>query len=358
VIFMEKVNPVVMTHELVSIKSSPDLSNKEIIDYLQRKFSGFETRIIPQKKGGLDLFNLIVKIPSKNRTSRPIVFLMHSDTVLGSWFNEVIEDSEKIVGLGAVDMKGAIASASAAAIEKEYNRDIYLVFSADEETTAKGVLLLKKELSIKEAIFIATEPSSHKILSSQNSIVSYVIETSGIQTHSSLATKEFNAKNNAIHKMIRVCNYFISLENSKKIAAQNIGVIQGGTASNIVSNKCVVRVSQRFTPKVDYIKESDKVRAKLLKLGATKVDFSFRGGSFSQKNKKLISKFEKITSKHMPVSVTNFPAWSEVGVFSNQGDCFIFGPGKFEDAHTVNESVLKSELLLFKKIYIDLILNL
>ncbi len=355
---MSNVDPIKMAFELVTIRSSPDVSNKEIINYLKEKFSNFETKIIFQKKGNIDLFNLIVKIPSKNKKSKPIVFLMHTDTVLGSWLKDVTEVDDKIIGLGACDMKGAISSACSAALKKEYNRDIYLLFSSDEETTTKGVVLIKNELDIENAVFIATEPSSHKILSSQNSIVSYVIETSGKQAHSSLATKGFNKKNNAIHKMIKICDYFLSLEGSKKIAAQNIGVIGGGSASNIVSDKCFVRISQRFNPEVNHIKESNKVISKVMNLGASRAEFSFRGKGFSDKNKKLVSKFKKIVSKHFLVEVGKFVAWSEAGEFSDLGNCFIFGPGKFEDAHTINESIQKSEILLFEKIYVDLIENL
>jgi len=95
-----------------------------------------------------------------------------------------------------------------------------------------------------------------------------------------------------------------------------------------------------------------------MNLGASRAEFSFRGKGFSDKNKKLVSKFKKIVSKHFLVEVGKFVAWSEAGEFSDLGNCFIFGPGKFEDAHTINESIQKSEILLFEKIYVDLIENL
>lgn len=355
---IEKFDCIEFLKKIIDINSSKSKSNKEVIDYLSQIFENYEKIKVKQINKNLVLYNLIVKNNSKNKdkSKKPIVFIMHTDTVDGNWFSKTTENKTKIFGLGACDMKGPIASVCGAFLEKDFDRDIYLIFTSDEESYAKGGVILKKYLKLKKAICIVPEPTSGRIFINQNSCVSYKIKIYGIQKHASLAGYNFNKKNNASYRAIKICNYLINYEKvSNELSSQNIVFSSQLSSSNVTPKEVLINIDQRFKPGVDYEKISKDIKKKLLILGAKNVKISFSKGGFENKNLSLKNKFKKIVSFYFKTEFGNYKAWTEAGTFYDIGDTFIFGPGKIENAHKINEFILKEEVLEFKNIYLDLI---
>lgn len=358
------INEIELLKKLVSIRSEPSKSNKEIIMFISELFKVYPQRMLQQEKNGLELFNLIITIPikegiKKNKESfKPIIFCMHSDTVEGEWFGEVLETNRDIIGLGSCDMKAGIASVCSAVLEADTNREIYLVFSSDEETSGKGARLISEKLDVNNAIIIVPEPTSRKVNNSQNSCLSFEITVEGIRQHASIST-DFNNKNNAIIKMVRICKYLIDYPRTDSdLTSQNIGFINGGITSNMVADKCVMKFEQRFLPGTNVNNKIWDMTLALQKLGASSVKLRFFGEDFSNNNKDIEKKVGEIVSKYFVPKFEKFKAWSEAGIFCDKGECMIFGPGDSNLAHTKNESVEKKEVTIFKDIYSDFIREL
>ncbi len=347
---MEKTSNLL--EKLVNIRSSPRVSNKEIALFLEELFKGFEKWKLRQENDGVELFNLIVKIPSDDRKGKPLMVLMHTDTVEGSWFQKAKVESGKVIGLGSCDMKAGIACIIKAALKKKYPRDLYLCFSSDEESKGKGAELIKERITREEfELILIPEPSSMNAYDSQNSCVAYQVFTRGKSKHGSLNRKENNFGDNAIVKMSRIINYLNKeLEEDKDIESQNIGVISGGVKTNIVPENCYMKFEQRFKPGINIDEKIKKTSSDIEEIGG-KLDIRFKGDYFKLNNDSARERIREILEKRGVNCFEKFPAWSEAGIFKELGPCMVLGPGNLEAAHTENEYVDVKDLELFEKIY-------
>jgi len=344
-----------MTEELVNIKSDSPQTNEKIIEYITQLFRGFDIKEIPQKKGNLYVRNLIIKVKSVLGSSKtPILFAMHLDTVPGQWFSKAELDDTRLIGLGASDMKGGIASVCSAVLSHDFDRDVYLLFSADEETSGNGSKLIRRQLGLKKAITILPEPTSRKAYNAQNSCISYEVTTKGGMQHASI-DPEFNEKNNAIFKMIGICNMLSKYKNKdNNLVNQNIGFISGGNTANIVPGECTMKFEQRFRPGTPLKNKLHYVKKELIANGAKNIKLRFIGKDFKNKSEDN-NKFKRIVSDFFPLEFATYKAWSEASIFSDMGPCFIFGPGILEQAHRKKEYINIKDLISFEKIYVELI---
>lgn len=354
------MDEILLLKELVSIRSDPSRSNKDMITFLSGLFINYPQEIIEQDKKGLKLYNLIIKIPATIKVAtdvrlRPIIFVMHSDTVEGEWFEDVVETDTRIIGLGSCDMKAGIASVCSAVLENSYDRDIFLTFSSDEETSGKGAKIINEKLDVEDALIIIPEPTSRKINNSQNSCISYEVTTVGQRQHASI-DMNFNNTNSAILKMIKLCTFLADcFKIDSDISSQNIGRIHGGITPNIVADRCVMSFEQRFVPGVDIDKKKEDMVILLNKLGASDVKITFFGKDFNNNNKGLEKSITDMISKYFEPKFENLKAWTEAGIFSDRGECIIFGPGDVNFAHTKGEYVEKDDIKIFKNIYSEFI---
>ena len=69
--------------ELIAIDSQCSKSNKEIIRYIAKKLAQFGSTEYKFQNQGLELYNLVVKIPGETSLN-PLVFFGHTDTVVAS----------------------------------------------------------------------------------------------------------------------------------------------------------------------------------------------------------------------------------------------------------------------------------
>ncbi|MEW6124114.1 MAG: acetylornithine deacetylase [Pseudomonadota bacterium] len=157
-------------------------------------------------------------------------------------------------GRGAADMKGFLACALALAqraAAQELAVPLHLAFSHDEEVGCLGVRSLIDRLAqapIRPRMCIIGEPTSMRIATGHKGKLAARATCCGVEGHSALAPKALNA----IHL---ACDFVGVLRaGQERLAAQgprdddydipyttlHAGVIAGGTALNIVPNRCTV----------------------------------------------------------------------------------------------------------------------
>lgn len=173
----------------------------------------------------------------------------------GPWSGE-IEDG-RIYGRGATDMKsGDCAALMAVRIlrEKGYtpNGKILLSYMVDEENNSrKGSLSLLENGLLKDGDFgICMEPSDYKILMEEGGV--WQIEVTYLSSGGH--TTNPNTEEDAIKKAVRAINELYKLQatvESRQFANLghpflNIGVINGGTVSNVRATKATFSVDRRF----------------------------------------------------------------------------------------------------------------
>jgi len=157
-------------------------------------------------------------------------------------------------GRGTTDMKGFLASvlalADRAAVQT-LTTPIHFAFSHDEEVGCVGVRSMIADLAagpLHPRFAIIGEPSSMRIATGHKGKIGARATCCGVEGHSALAPKALNA----IHL---ACDFIEALRYRQTLIAQegprdddydvpyttlHVGRIDGGTALNIVPNRCTV----------------------------------------------------------------------------------------------------------------------
>lgn len=343
--------------ELIKIKSITTESNKEIVDFIENKLpSNLTKRYNFTGMNGNDIHYLITKISGEDSSLKPLVYSAHTDTIVpaNGWKKDPYEPYEKggrLYGLGSADIKSGVSiMIEIANTIKKSTRDIYLIFTADEELHSEVSRKLVPELPFKDSGIIVFEPTNNKIVIGQKGCIGLQVHTCGTAIHSSLTNFDNNTENNAIYKAISIINEL--KEYDKKISDRlstgfgvgtlNIGAIKGGESGNIVPDHCMFKVDRRLMPQEnieDVLKEIENI---ILKSDPTaKIDIRFEGDSFiTAGDADIVSKFSLVSEEIDKTIQTGIvPFWTEASIFNKKGTCIVFGPGETNQAHIANESI-------------------
>jgi len=342
--------------KLISLDSQVTKSNKTIVDFIASLFPKKICRITKLKKGNLDLYNLTIKFTGKNSTN-PLIFSGHTDTVPVSnrWtknpFTGIISQG-KIFGLGSSDMKAGLAAliTTALSIQETPPQDIYFLFDADEEEICIGGYAFLKDLKIKPhtAQVIVAEPTGGDLIIGQKGAIDIRVTFFGESFHASKTSAQKNQTHNAINKAAAAITALSQLEimlekNTHNLfgsATQAVCLINGGTAGNVIPDKCEISISRRFLPSENPDNILKEIKQILNKLdGQTKVETRFIGQSNLLSNDSpLLLTARNISKKILKKEkIIVAPYWTQAGNFKLWGDCLIWGPGEVKMAHQANE---------------------
>jgi acetylornithine deacetylase len=206
--------------------------------------------------------NLWVTLPANNGETRVggLVLSGHTDVVPVDgqpWQTnpfEVVAQQDRLVGRGVTDMKGFGATVLALVPEllrRGLDRPVHLAFSYDEEVGCIGVRRLIADIvaqGYRPSGCIVGEPTGMQVVIAHKGKHAYRTLVRGFEAHSSLTPMGVNAVEVA-------CEFVAHLKSMhRRLAAQgpfdglydvphttiHTGVIQGGTALNIIPRQCEV----------------------------------------------------------------------------------------------------------------------
>ena len=162
------------------------------------------------------------------------------------------ERDGKLYGRGTCDMKGFIAVALVFAprfLENDLELPIHLCLSYDEEVGCLGVprlLAFLAEQPVKPRACIIGEPTGMKVMVGHKGTLSHSCHVRGHECHSSLAPQGVNAIEAAAKVIVKLNE--MAVRKAKEgpfdedydvpYATVHTGVIEGGTALNIVPADC------------------------------------------------------------------------------------------------------------------------
>ena len=231
---------------LVSFNTIRDKKNKEIMDYIENflKQYNFKTERIEK---------CLIAYNSENAN---IGFVGHTDTVdYETWDGDPFtlqEVDNKLIGLGACDMKGGIASILSVISKIDLNKNkIALYLTNDEEIGFEGIYTIKD--MIKPNNIIVGEPTDNVPVYGTKGILELKIEFFGIKCHSSTPNKGISAIMETI-KFINILDEYYNNEIKKDLVndfeipytTMNIGLINGGESLNSVPEKCTITIDFRI----------------------------------------------------------------------------------------------------------------
>ncbi len=206
--------------------------------------------------------NLVASTKGRKENTKKLIFNGHYDTVPPSsaWtcdpFAAKIE-KDTLYGLGAVDMKCNLAAMITTAINsKNLNGEAIIVAVGDEELGGANGTKHTIEKNVIADYAVIGEPTGMRLAVGHKSLVQLRVSATGKAAHAAFPTNG----ENAITKLIPV---LASLDvrfkvTSKEYGAElfkvptlNIGMIQGGSAVNVVPDQASATLDFRLPPKTN-----------------------------------------------------------------------------------------------------------
>ncbi|MBP0617708.1 acetylornithine deacetylase [Jiella mangrovi] len=255
--------------DLVGFDTTSRNSNLALIDHVADYLSGFGIlceRIFDETGEKANLFATIGPADQPG-----IVLSGHTDVVPvdgQDWTSEpfrLIERDGRLIGRGACDMKGFLASALAAVpamVAADLKRPIHLAFSYDEEVGCLGVIRLLEwlgEQAVRPQYCIVGEPTGMEVVVAHKAKRSMRVTVRGRSCHSSLSPQGVNAVEYAAMLIVKLREIGRRLaEAGSRDPAYDVpyttahtGVIDGGQALNIVPDLCRFDCEFRVMPDED-----------------------------------------------------------------------------------------------------------
>lgn len=320
-----------------------------IFDYIRAHLPGFRCTVTDHGDGAVSLLAV------RGQPTR--VFNVHLDTVPSSqaWSADphvLRVTTDRAIGLGACDIKGAAAGLLAAA--NETRGDAAFLFSTDEEANDPRCIsaFLGVDHGFSEAII--AEPTRCEAVLAHRGISSVLLRFKGEAGHASSA----NALHaSALHQAMRWGSRALDLVEAEAAAhfgglsglRFNIGKVEGGIKANVIAPSAEVRFNFRPLP-------SQSIDALHARLGACaaegvleRYEETFRGpslpaGDVADAEQRRQAALQLAESLQLPVgNAVDF--WTEASLFSQAGlTAFVYGPGDIAQAHAADEFVLLDQL--------------
>lgn len=254
---------------LVGFDTTSRLSNLALIDYVAGYLAQYgiaSTRIHNEDKTKANLFATIGA-----GSTGGIVLSGHTDVVPvdgQDWQSPpftLTERDGKLYGRGACDMKGFIACVLAAVPNMSaapLKHPIHLAFSYDEEVGCIGVGSMIEHIvreRIKPSLCIIGEPTSMRVINAHKSINSFRTTVIGHSAHSSRTQEGVSAIFGAA-RLITFLGEIAEEMHSRgdpsgrfdpPYTSLSVGLIEGGSAVNIIPKECTFAWEYRALPESD-----------------------------------------------------------------------------------------------------------
>ncbi|MEN8162131.1 MAG: acetylornithine deacetylase [Myxococcota bacterium] len=280
-------------------------------------------------------------------------------------------DDERLYGRGTSDMKVFLAQCVDAACELDLGRlrrPVVFLFTSDEEIGCLGAARLAPELDTllgevpKPALAWIGEPTSWNVFHTHKGIVAFGVTVCGQGGHSSVPEAGVNAIAVAAQALASVGALQAELRGRGRERFQdvfpeapyttlNFGTIQGGTASNMIAERCDFTVSYRPLPDEDPLAVYHEARTRLIE--NVPRDWGSARAATLEVSEPLLAPGlltppgtaleAALRAELGPGPLGGAPFCTDGGRFEAAGiRSLICGPGDLEQAHQPNESISRA----------------
>jgi acetylornithine deacetylase len=308
--------------------------------------------------------------PEPDGDRRGLVLSGHMDVVPAEeagWRNDpfhLTDEGDRWVARGACDMKGFLALAAnvAAAVRPDSLRaPLALVFTYDEEVGTLGAKHLTESFpgaAVLPKNAIIGEPTSLQVARAHKGHFKMRITLRGVSAHSGYPHLGVNAIEPAGRVIEALARLRQTLENEAPPHRElfpevpyvplNVGTVHGGSAINVVPDRCAVEVGVRPLPGLASQELIERVTRAAREAAAPLDPLALDIELLSDSPPMLLDQDAPIhrhlcglvgQSGEATVSFATDAGWLQrLGI-----DCAIFGPGSIEVAHKPNEHLPKAE---------------
>jgi acetylornithine deacetylase len=354
---------------LVAFDTTSRNSNLPLADFLCDYLDRPGVRIERNPSADGRKANLIAWIglePSGDR--RGLVLSGHMDVVPAEeedWRSDpftLTDGGDRWVARGACDMKGFLAVAANLAAEVRPDRwraPLALVFTYDEEVGTLGARRLTESFPEAAALprsAVIGEPTSLRVARTHKGHFKMRAILHGVPAHSGYPHLGINAIEPAGRVIVALSRLRQELEAetppNRELFPEvpyvplNVGTVDGGSAINVVPDRCAVELGVRPLPGIASEDLIERV-ARAIRAAAAPLEPEIE--LLSDSPPMLLDEGSPI-HRHL-CGLVGQTAGASVSFATDAGwlqrldmDCAIFGPGSIEVAHKPNEYVPKHEL--------------
>ena len=336
------IDPIDLTKQLVDIESTTyyeDLAGAFLHEYLTNQRYAVERMQVDQPDsastpgaGKGERFNVYAALPG---VTPDVVLSTHMDTVPP--FFGVSEDDEFLYGRGTCDAKGIIAAQIAAADQlREAGVKVGLLFVVGEERDSAGAAVANK--SPKGSRFLINgEPTDNRLALASKGALRVELRAKGRMAHSAYPELGESAINKLIEALHDVLAMPLPIEPEIGPATLNIGLISGGYAPNVISDKAEAHVLVRT------VGPSDDIKKNIAAIVGDRADVDFSLDLPFVRKRRVGT---------LPTMIAKFT--TDIPALTAWGEPLLLGPGSIHVAHTPNEKIAKKELLECVDLYVQI----
>jgi glutamate carboxypeptidase len=259
--FAKRLDEIVSTtRELVEIESPSD--NKAAVDRVAEAVAqqfarlGGEVRLHRAQDFGSHL-----QVNFGGKSAKPVLLLGHYDTVypVGTLATMPCRvERDRLTGPGVLDMKSGISlMLHALSALQQWNRGgegrsggwlrpVTVLLVSDEEVGSNSSRTITEALAKKAAAVLVFEPSygaRGAVKTARKGVGEYLVKVTGKAAHAGL---DFKKGVNAILELARQIEKVSGFTELKKGLTVNVGVVSGGSRTNVVPSEAEARVDVRI----------------------------------------------------------------------------------------------------------------
>ena len=357
-------SPTALLQELVAIPSVSSLSNRPLIEWIQKFLlpCGWHQRVLSYTDtAGIEKLNLIVspQALSEETIDAELAIVCHTDTVpYGVAWSDATNLTEKdgmLHGCGACDVKGFLACILATVPTLDLSklrRQLCLVFTSDEEIGCRGARFLLEKRALRARYAIVGEPTSLTPARAGKGYCLANVKVKGKAAHSAFPEAGRSAIFAAARLLQEIEAMAEELKQEKNRAFSpswttlNVGEIRGGTAKNVIPSECSFLLEWRPIPEQRPGHVLDRLQKIVDRLSADGIEIEVEvlrtdSGFETSAESSVIQavQIQPCTAVNTIAFGTEAPWLVRMGA-----EAVVIGPGSMLTAHSPRECVPMAEL--------------
>ena len=362
-----------LLRELIRIPSpNPPGDCRAVAEFCERYLAaaGFTTTLVAPDERAWSVIG-----QAGNDDGPTVMYHAHIDTVpLGQnarWAYDPFGgevDNGRIYGLGSVDDKAPMAAMLRAAASLKARLDavrgrLVIVCAADEEVGGRlGTRWLADNGYLPPTDFaVVGEQTHNRVATAHKGVLRAAFHVAGRTSHATDPWRGRNAINGMAHLILDLERYQSEILEARPhpllgAPSINVGLIEGGVGSNVVADRCTVRVDRRMVPGEDPQAVMEELRAIVATRQAADPERTYSVDSFLVSNWFQTDIDNDYTQRFLAISAaaTDTPR-EPVGYLPGsdakhlvdivRGGMVVFGPGSYQVAHSTDEYTEVAELV-------------
>ncbi len=358
---------------LIGFDTTSVNSNLEMVDFLESCLKGLAMEVLVDTDESGRKANIMATMGEPDVGGLMLAGHMDVVPVEGqAWQTDpfaLTAGDGKFYGRGTADMKSFIVHcllAADAVRRKKLKLPLHLAFTYDEEVGCHGARHLMDALAGMDRVMpkcaLIGEPTNFQVFRLHKGFATARVAVKGVEGHSSKPGKGANA----IYQAARVIGKLTEVERERRgvrsmedlfeipYTTLSVGIVQGGTALNIIPNQCEVRFEYRTMPgeDSDYVLNQVKGYVSEVLLPAFRkeqeevdivVELTGKGEPMMTPEGSGIERLVlELTGEERSSAA---PFYTEGAIYNAAGiPTVVCGPGDIDQAHRPNEFISEEQL--------------